>query len=184
MAPRFKPQASRPHDGIAMTFDIGGFSAFFNQPDVHKYMPKYLNHIADYLDICIFGGVQYWIKEPKEQKLSPLDVLPDHRKFLGDGALYIWAPTDSEVLTSEFTVYLANRLWNLQRNFSNVNQACADVILVFELPYAIRIGLARGTVFELSLASSGAKEYIGICLNLASRLQKYCAAQLHCICSA
>lgn len=39
----------------------------------------------------------------------------------------------------------------------------------------IRFGLARGTIYELTRASGTNKEYIGFCINLASRLQKYCA---------
>ena len=59
--------------------------------------------------------------------------------------------------------------------YSRVNKACADKIPFLELPSAIRFGLARGTVFELSVLDSSEKEYIGICINLASRLQKYCS---------
>lgn len=174
-APQFKAEASRARDGIAMIYDIAGFSAFFNQPDVHKYMPKYLNHVANCIDVCVFGGDAYWMLKPEAKKMEPLQLLPDHRKFLGDGALYIWAPPKSEQLTSAFIVYLANRLWNVQRSFKLINAACADEIPFFELPSGIRFGLARGTVFELSLTDSHEKEYIGICVNLASRLDKYCA---------
>lgn len=35
--------------------------------------------------------------------------------------------------------------------------------------------MARGTIYELTRASGTNKEYIGFCINLASRLQKYCA---------
>jgi hypothetical protein len=173
LSPKFKPEASRARDGIAMIYDIAGFSAFFNQPDIHKYMPRYLNHISKCLDICIYGGEQYW--NPNEPELGPLRLLPVHRKFIGDGALYIWAPKDATQIRPDFIIPLANRLWNLQRYFENVTLACADEIPLMELPSAVKFGIARGTVFELSIEGSQTKEYIGICVNLASRLQKYCS---------
>ena len=43
------------------------------------------------------------------------------------------------------------------------------------MPTGIRFGVARGTIYELSIAKSVRTEYIGVCINLASRLQKYCA---------
>jgi class 3 adenylate cyclase len=169
--PIFKPEASRARDGLALIFDIGGFSTFFNRPDVHSYIPKYLNHVSRCMDIALFGGECYWTTKPRT--LVPLPVLPVHRKFLGDGALYIWAPEDASEFTDAFLVSLANRLWNLQNFLQNVNKACADDIPIFDLPSVIRFGLARGTVFELAIEGSEDREYIGVAVNLASRLQKY-----------
>jgi class 3 adenylate cyclase len=64
---------------------------------------------------------------------------------------------------------------NLKDSFSEVlKQAAADVP-VLDLPTRIRFGVARGTIYELTRASGTNKEYIGFCINLASRLQKYCA---------
>ena len=71
-------------------------------------------------------------------------------------------------------ITLCNRLWELQNNFSVLLQKCSDDIPVFELPKGIRFGLARGTVYELTNRKTREREYIGFCINLASRLQKYC----------
>ncbi len=169
----FKPKASRARNGIAMIFDLGGFSKFFSQPDVHDYIPRYLNHVTRCVEVVLFGGVQFW--RPEKKTMPPLSLLPVHRKFLGDGALYIWTPKkDSGSFTANFVNYLSNRLWNLQDKFHEINRACSDDVPVFELPTTLRIGIARGTIFQLSFEKSTGTEYIGICINLASRLQKYC----------
>lgn len=172
----FKPQASRATNGIAVIFDLGGFSKFFNLPDVHTYIPRYLNHVTKCVETAFFGGAWPWSSKEKVNKVAALSPTPVHRKFLGDGALYIWTvPKGSDTFSrGGFLPYLVNRLWILQRDFDAINKACADEIPVFELPTSIRFGVARGTVFELSVEGSRASEYIGVCANLASRLQKYC----------
>lgn len=42
------------------------------------------------------------------------------------------------------------------------------------IPTNIRFGISAGTVYKLTYQSSNNEEYIGYCINLASRLQKYC----------
>lgn len=175
-AQHFKSEASHARDGVAVIFDIAGFSKFFNQPDVHSYIPKYLNHIIRCVEIAIFGGSTFWLKGEKVETLSPLPVIPVHRKFLGDGMLYVFSlPKDVAVNPVMFVVALINRLWNIQREFKAISRACADFVPVAELPTGIRFGIARGTIYELSIEKSHDREYVGVCLNLAARLQKYCA---------
>lgn len=166
----FARNASGPHSAIAVICDLKDFSQFLNHPDVQEYVPKFLNHIYNALSILFFGGDQYWIRED-ERDWGPIQA-PVHEKFLGDGALYIWT-ADPRTL-DELAAQLANRLWNLQNRFHAVLEQCRDDVPVVALPSKLRFGLARGTVYELTRAESGAKEYIGFCINLASRLQKYC----------
>src|SRR5258708_2469730 len=56
----FEAKASRAMNGIALVFDLEGFSAFFNQPDVHNYVPRYLNHVLEAVTRCYAGGDIYW----------------------------------------------------------------------------------------------------------------------------
>lgn len=67
---------------------------------------------------------------------------------------------------------LCNRLWDFKEGFRKVNQACGE-IPVTNFPSKIRFGVARGGISELS-CNGQATEYIGVCINLASRLQHYC----------
>lgn len=168
----FKPQASRAKNGVALIFDLEGFSKFFNQPDVQDYVPKFLNHVLDAMSLIFFGGKLYW--EGDEAKRA-LTLAPIHEKFMGDGALYLWTPSPGEEKFSNyFITVLVNRLHELKRNFPEVIKHAADDVPVFDLPQKIRFGLARGTIYELTHKGSKGKEYIGFCINLASRLQKYC----------
>ena len=168
----FDSTASRPKRAIALIYDLAGFSQFFNQPDVQDYVPKFLNHISDAISATIFGGQSYW---NPTLKTSPPLIAPIHEKFLGDGALYLWTqPAGASEFPNNFVINLCNRLWNIQKFFPHILQKCADEIPVFEVPKKIRFGLTAGTVFELTRSHSKATEYIGFCINLASRLQKYC----------
>src|SRR5260221_6198693 len=88
----FEAKASRAMNGIALVFDLEGFSAFFNQPDVHNYVPRYLNHVLEAVTRCYAGGDIYWADDPNGEKLEA----PIHQKFMGDGGLYVWIPPASD----------------------------------------------------------------------------------------
>lgn len=170
---RFDTKASRPKHAIVMIYDITGFSKFFNQPDVQEYVPRFLNHISSIISVIIYGGKRYWEDKPHDWGAMPPPV---HEKFLGDGALYIWSPLrNAKEFSSSFVDGLCNSLWNIQNSFEKILRKCADDIPVYEIPRSIRFGLARGTVYELTNRKTKDREYIGFCINLASRLQKYCS---------
>jgi len=170
----FDSTASHPKHGIAMIYDLEGFSRFFNQPDVQDYVPKFLNLVSEALSIAIYGGKAYWL--PASETLSPLPIAPVGEKFLGDGAMYIWLETNDSPLTTSFVATLCNRLWNLKKFFPTLLKEAFDQLPVVDLPTRVRFGIARGTIYELSRKDGLTTEYIGFCLNLASRLQKYCPA--------
>lgn len=170
----FQTRASRPKNGIVLFFDLEGFSRFFNQPDVNEYVTKFLNHVYAAVGTCISGGPAYWDQKNSKDYTS-LSIQPIHVKFMGDGALYIWTPTHPGAeFSSAFISLLLNRLFNLKLWFPSVLEQCAQDVPVIDLPSRIRFGLARGTIFELRHQGKNQKEFIGFCLNLASRLQSYC----------
>jgi class 3 adenylate cyclase len=168
----FTGKAGHPQNAVALLYDLEGFSQFFNQPDVQDYVPAFLNHVSAAVGVCLFGGTEYWTDN---LKLGPLQVQVAHEKFTGDGALYILlpAPGDSDFPTSTLP-NLCNRLWNLKQHFGNVVKKSLEEVPVVQVPRHIRFGLSRGSVYELRKPGTSATEYIGFCLNLASRLQKYC----------
>jgi class 3 adenylate cyclase len=170
----FDSTASRPKHGLALIYDLEGFSAFFNQPDVQDYVPKFLNEVSHAMSVNIFGGEDYWGTITGKSGLGSLDKSPIHEKFMGDGAMYLWAEDKSESFTQSFIYLLCNRLWNLKTHFADVVRKSTEQIPVADLPRRIRFGLARGTIYELKRRNSQQREYIGFCINLASRLQKYC----------
>ena len=167
----FQPTASPPKNAVGLIFDLEGFSRFFNQPDVSDYLPRFLNHVFDAVEISLQGGDAYWMGK----KYASLEFTVAQRKFMGDGALYVLLPEKGKAAFSidELSV-LCNRLWYLKGNFSRVLERCAEDVPVVDLPRRIRFGLARGSVIELREATDDSTEYVGFCINLASRLQKYC----------
>ncbi|MCK4598263.1 hypothetical protein KAU37_00335 [Candidatus Bipolaricaulota bacterium] len=169
----FTDKASHPKNAVALIYDLTGFSQFFNQPDVQNYVPTFLNCVSEAMGICLFGGEAYW--QSKNSKIVAPDVRVAHEKFTGDGALYILLPPSgsSDFKASELQ-YLCNSLWNLKRNFNKVVSRSLERVPVVEVPRGIRFGVSRGSVYELQKPGTVAREYIGFCINLASRLQSYC----------
>jgi class 3 adenylate cyclase len=174
-------EADRPTVGLALIFDISAFTNFFNKPDLQLYITKYINHIVECVEITIYGGVDYWTNTPEE--LAPLDIKPSLRKFLGDGMLYIWEDDENKISKdSNLKVELINRLWNLQNWFYRVNERLYDDVPIGDLPNTLKFGIAQGTIYRLS-ENDGNQDFIGPCINLASRLVKYCP-NINFICSA
>lgn len=169
---KFKPTASVPEHGVAMMFDLEGFSKFFAQPDVHLYVPKYINHIIEAISVMIHGGKHEWLVDENDKK-SEFEPLPNpiHWKFLGDGLLVLWRYND---FNKEQLGYLMNRCWNLMINFEEFNSFTSEDVPVMDIPQKIRFGISAGTIYKLTYESTKSDEYIGYCINLASRLQSYC----------
>ncbi len=169
---RFQPRASAAFDGLALIFDLAEFTKFLNIADAHIFAPRFLNRVIDAVHTEFFGGEAYWL--PHQQVCEPLAVEPIHEKFLGDGALYIWRLPADEQAAHDLIADLSVRMWNLQHAFDRILDGCAEDIPVRELPPAIRFGIARGNVYELTAGGEADPEFMGPCINLASRLQKYC----------
>lgn len=171
----FEKRASRPKNAVALMYDLEGFSRFFNQPDVQDYVPSFLNHVSEAVSVCLHGGNDYWIEDEKLKGSRPLNLRVSHEKFMGDGALYVLLPpAGSKDLDQKELGLLCNRLWNLKNDFQEIVKKALDEVPVVEVPQRIRFGLSRGTVYELKKHGTQAREYIGFCINQASRLQSYC----------
>lgn len=166
-------KANNPQLGLALVFDISGFTNFFNKPDLQYYITDYINHIVECIEINIWGGEAYWIPEPSK-KISPLPIKPKMRKFLGDGMLYVWENDEKDTISNDdFKIKLLNRLWNLQLYFGNINNRLFEIIPIGDLPLTVKFGIAKGTIYKLT-EKDGTHDFIGPCINLASRLVKYC----------
>ena len=168
----FLEEARIPRMALVLVCDLEGFSKFFNLPDVQSYIPLYLNEVFKCLSITIQGGTAYWMEDKKD--FTPL-LQAAHVKFLGDGALYVWLPPEGEVsFDQNLLIKLMNRLWFMKSYFFKINERASEVVPIPGLPQKIRFGLAMGNIFELQHANGRSNEYVGMCVNLASRLQSYC----------
>jgi hypothetical protein len=165
----FKPRAQPAYDGLAVIYDLSDFTHFFTQPDAHRYVPRFLNRMAEAISIIVHGGNQYWLDSP--EAAEPIRLPLVHRKFLGDGELLLFriGEDDTDV------PFLINRLWNIQNSYSKILKAAQADIPVAIMPPSIKFGIARGDLYELKRVDpQDPSEFIGVSINLASRLVKYC----------
>src|SRR5438046_1305595 len=157
---KFAPEASPPIKAVVVMADLEGFSRFFSQPDVHLYVPRFLNHIFSALNLSFEGGVIPWLDKKDVKQGFPR---PIHSKFQGDGALYIWEHEGLDV--PEFFCMLGL----FQSHFGDIIANCIEDIPVADVPKRIRFGIAAGSVYKLTYKDGSGSEYIGYAINLASR---------------
>lgn len=148
-------------------FDLAGFTKFCNQVDQHLSIHTYLKDFLEWL----FNKISAGLTDSNNQKWAELPFLS---KFHGDGVLFLWdtngmsRPVVSRILTLLCEVSHAYKTEFLPQISAAVDKA----------PYVLRCGIARGRVFSVG----DGKDYVGHCINIASRLQKvgpvtFCFAQ-------
>ena len=172
-APLFREVSDVPIDALAIVYDLEGFSQFVSRPDAPLYVPRYLNSVTEAVSTLVYGGDAPWIPEHAnvDRRVRALPVAPVERKFLGDGELLLWqVPKDRP----GFVLSVLNRFWNLYLWFDGIVRRALEDVHVYQLPRRIRVGAARGPVHVLERSDTGAREYVGHCINLADRLQRYC----------
>jgi class 3 adenylate cyclase len=169
----FKPKASFAEQAIVLIFDLEGFSKFFSQPDVHEYVPKFLNYIIHEIEQTIKGGKPKWAVDTDGNEMH-LPVFPEllHSKFLGDGGMYIWRYED---FTEQQRLELISTFWLMKLKFKTIVRKMRELIPFLDIPKKIRFGISAGSVYKLTYEDSHREEYIGYSINLASRLQNYCS---------
>jgi hypothetical protein len=123
------------------------------------------------MEKIIYGGSPYWIDGDTEYD-SLLE--PVHEKFLGDGALYLWEASDRQQIPATFVLQLCDRLRQLRKHFQRVVELAEHDVPIATVPREVRFGLSMGAVSRLSSKSHRQREYVGTCINLASRLQGHC----------
>jgi len=148
-------------EAIASVFDLSGFTNFCSQVDPHLAVPEYLSRFLDWL----FNEVkQRFVKESYKEGKELWAELPFLAKFLGDGVLFLW---DTEGMGG---IEICNVVVSLIDICDGYKDAFYPEIkkAVVEPPNALRCGIARGTVFSVG----NGEDYVGPCINIASRLQK------------
>jgi len=153
---------SKEVEAIAAIFDLTGFTAFCKQVDPHLVIPPYLSRFLDWL----FNEIKqsFVQKSYKEGKRLWTD-LPFLAKFLGDRVLFLWNARNMS------GVAICNLLGLLQDIcFHYIEKFYPEIrTQVAEAPKALRCGVARGKVYSVG----NGQDYVGPCINMASRLQKF-----------
>jgi len=147
-------------EAIAAVFDLAGFTKFCNQVDPHLAVPKYLSNFLDWL----FDKVKAGITEGDYGERKALWAeLPFLVKFLGDGALFLW---NTRGMTENLICKIVTTLYEVCNAYRH--QFYPKISMsVDKPPSVLRCGIARGRVFSVG----NGKDYIGHCINTASRLQ-------------
>jgi len=148
-------------EAIAAVFDLSGFTNFCSRIDPHLTVPEYLSRFLDWL----FKEIKKeFVAESYEEGKKLWADLPFLAKFLGDGVLFLW---DTENMSGTGICNVVTSLRIICRDYKNKFYREIKKAVV-EPPNILRCGIARGRVFSVG----NGEDYVGPCINLASRLQK------------
>ncbi len=160
-----------------------GFTEFCKQVDPQHTVPLFLNDFLNWL----FDRIKKSIMMAKiETEVALWAELPFFSKFIGDGVLFLWNINRRKISTKfknkKEEAYQENKGYkmeqalacNIVRNLDIICESYREFV-TSELskkyanpPPKLRCGIARGSVFSIG----GGRDYVGPCINIASRLQK------------
>ncbi|OVE75581.1 hypothetical protein BVX97_04125 [bacterium E08(2017)] len=148
-------------NGLAAIFDLEGFTSFCSQPDPQLYVPQYLDDMLKWLFKRVSENFR---KETVEEEVVLWGKFPFFAKFMGDGILFIWDTTGLGPAS------LGNIIINIYKtSVAYEREFLPEVSKKYsKIPKRMRCGIARGQVFAIGEG----KDFIGSCINQASRLQK------------
>ncbi len=152
---------SKPINALVAIFDLESFTIFCNQIDPQLQVPEFLSIFLKWIFNELRESV---IKEKYEYGYKTYSKLPFFCKFMGDGILFIW---DTENMGAEEVCNVIVSLNFICYQYANefVNNISEFII---SPPVKLRCGVARGIVYSVG----NGNDYIGACINMASRLQK------------
>ena len=167
---------SKPLDVLAVLFDLEGFTNFTRQVDPQLTVPEF---ISEFL-IWLFDKIKDEIVLNKKQKQLWAE-LPFFSKFMGDGVLFLWKLDLDKIIAIDQTRPTKQIQYEIQEFICNIIATLLDVCNQYNyflkhasqkyvsLPSRLRCGISRGTVIPIGNGS----DFVGPCINIASRLQKF-----------
>ena len=149
-------------DVLAAIFDLEGFTSFCAQEDPQLFVAQYLEKFLDWLFTCIASQFK---KESIDDKVLIWGSLPFFAKFTGDGVLFLW---DTNLSIGERGI--GNTLCCL---FDVCTKYVSEFLPTISsqatmVPQRLRVGISCGEVCPIG----GGHDFVGPCINKASRLQK------------
>jgi len=169
---------SERREVIASIFDLEGFTDFCKQVDPQLSVPSFLNDFLNWLYNEIKKEITF--KKDTDDTTILWSELPFFSKFLGDGILLLWninskeisnglndngSKTHKQVQTLAGNIVISlDIISNSYAKFSKTNLSKRYV----NPPHKLRCGIARGSVLSIG----NGQDYVGPCINIASRLQK------------
>lgn len=167
---RFNPQVldigdvslpSTRVEALAAIFDLAGFTTFSSQVDPHLAVPEYLDRFLNWLFESIRKGL---LKDSNNGEISLWASLPFMAKYLGDGVLFLW---DTKNMGGAEACNVVTSLWEICNMYTSEFYPVIKRLVV-QPPKILRCGIARGMVVSVG----NGDDYVGPCINTASRLQK------------
>ena len=162
---------------LAAVFDLEGFTAFSAQSDPHLSVPSFMDKFVYW----VFTSIRKLsIERQKANKLYLFCPLPFFSKFMGDGVLYLWRIDDS-ALHSFCRKHRRDARSEALGDIGNIVSVLYDVCRKYrrelyprlakafvKVPARLRCGIAQGLVCSVG----NGHDFVGPCINIASRLQK------------
>ncbi len=154
-------QPSEQIEALACNFDLSAFTSFCSQVDPHLAIPEFLSGFLHWLFIEIRNES---VQDSYEDGKRLWATLPFLAKFLGDGVLFLWDAQNMELID------MCNVIVTLRHICRNYRDSFYPKIRrrVVDPPQVLRCGIARGRVCSVG----NGDDYVGPCINIASRLQK------------
>lgn len=154
-------QRSKSIEAIAAIYDLSGFTNFCSQVDPQLAVPRYLSSFLDWLfkEIRDKSGVRSF-----KDGVELYSDLPFLAKFTGDGVLFLWDTDGMDKIAVCNVVGILNTIRRIYKEefYPTIRKSVVDP------PPILRCGVAQGRV----LSVGNGQDYVGPCINIASRLQK------------
>ena len=148
-------------EALAVIVDLKDFTIFCDQRDPHLVVPQFLKSFLEWL----FDRLRtQLLMEEQRNNVVLWSHLPFFGKFLGDGVLLLWDVAEMNGVAKRSLVqsfdlicddYETEFLQSLKKHISMP-------------PPKLRCGMAQGQVTSMA----DGRDFVGLCINIASRLQK------------
>lgn len=148
-------------EAIAAIFDLKDFTAFCDQRDPRYEVPKYLSAFLAWLFESLAQELR---KRRKGEQIILWGPLPFFAKFLGDGVLLLW---EANALTAETKINIIVAL-QIICSFYETKFLPKHMSDFTNPPPSLRCGIAVGEVTTIG----DKRDFVGLCINIAARLQK------------
>ena len=148
-------------EALAVIVDLKDFTVFCDQRDPHLVVPQFVKSFLEWLFDKLRAEL---LLEEAGDNVILWSHLPFFGKFLGDGVLLLWDVTEmggeaKRNIVQSFDVirndYKTKFLPSLKQHISTP-------------PPKLRCGIAQGQVTSIA----DGRDFGGLCINIASRLQK------------
>lgn len=167
---------SKSIEVLSVLFDMEGFTHFTKQVDPQLTIPLFISEFFDWLFNSIIESL---VDEDQDNTLWA--ELPFFSKFMGDGVLFLWKIDMDKIVALGKDIESDKLHEHLQRFLCNIIASLYNFCTLYpqflekakkkyvDPPQKLRCGIARGSVFPIG----GGMDYVGPCINISSRLQKF-----------